>query len=116
MGNVKPWQIVLMVAAVVAVGVSAYLTIFNSDRVVLADRVRMVDVNTGEEFDIAPDDIRIIPSHNPKADTFSLLPVQEQDGKLFVIDRYRGAIQNIEGTKAAVVDARTGEVRVAGTK
>jgi hypothetical protein len=50
MGNVKPWQIVVLVVAVVAVGASAYLSFSGKESVQFANEITMVDVNTSEPF------------------------------------------------------------------
>lgn len=113
MGDVKPWQIVVLVAAVVIVGSSLYLSFGRGPKLELADSVRMVDVNTGELFNL-----RIgkggatIPGTNPKTRTLTLLPVVEREGKWYLAERYLPAMQNLEGKHEAVVDAKSGEVRV----
>lgn len=115
MGDVKPWQIVVLVAAVVALGASAYFSLGRGERLDLASSLRMVDVNTGELFTLkigkGPNSATI-PGKNPKTGAVTLLPVEERDGRYYLIERYMPAIGQIEGKHEAVADKKTGEVRV----
>jgi hypothetical protein len=113
MGQVKPWQVVVLVAALVALGVSVYFTMFSGPRLELADSVRMADVNSGELFrlKIGPGGA-MIPGTNPKTKAVSLLPIEERDGKWFISERYLSALKGLEGEHKAVLDAKTGEIRV----
>ncbi len=110
MGNVKPWQVVVMVVALVAVAVSTYTTFSGSDRPRLADRLRVVDINTGREVMMPMSDVKNIPALNAETNTFTYFPVEERDGKVFIKERYMGAVPNAEGKHEALVDAKTGEI------
>ena len=46
MGQIKPWQIVLIVVAVAVCGVSVGMTMFGAERIKLGDRIEMADVVT----------------------------------------------------------------------
>jgi hypothetical protein len=114
MGEVKPWQIVVLVAAVVAVSASIYFSMGDGE-VRVDNHIRMVDTSTGELFNI-----RVgrggatIPGKNPRTGLVTLMPVDERDGQWFIRERYLGALQAIEGDKSAVVDVKTGQVRISG--
>jgi hypothetical protein len=111
MGDVKPWQIVVIVAAVV-VAVSSFLIFGRGERLDLDNSVRMVDVGTGEVFSLKlgrPE--AMIPGQNPKTKEWTLMPVeQHEDGKLYVSERYLAAVKNIPGEHGAI-DASTGQVK-----
>jgi len=112
MGNVKPWQVVLIVVALVAVAVSAYTTFAGSDKPHLADRLRVVDINTGHEVMMPMSDVKNIPALNAETNTFTYFPVEERDGKVFIKERYMGAVPNAEGDHGALVNAKTGEISI----
>ena len=48
MGSLKPWQLVLVIIAVLVLAVSLWMTVFSGSRVDFGDRVYMVDVATGD--------------------------------------------------------------------
>jgi hypothetical protein len=108
-GKFKPWQIVVVVAAVVAVGISVLRLAVRESSPHLADSVRMVDVNTGDLFDMQVGRT-MIPAKNPRTGTYSLLPVERRDGEMVLSERYRVALKGIEGSHGAV-EASTGKVR-----
>jgi hypothetical protein len=83
MGDVKPWQIVVIVAAIV-VAVTSFLVFGRGGT--------------------------MIPGQNPKSSEWTLMPVEDRDGKLFVSERYLNALKSIPGEHAAI-DASTGEVK-----
>ncbi len=113
MGNVKPWQIVLLVVAVVAVATSAYFSMSGEPNIQAKTSVLMFDVNTGDSQEMGfGKGGAAYPGINPKTKTLSMLPIQQrEDGKWYLIERYASALKNIEGSKAAVIDQKTGEVR-----
>lgn len=50
MGSVRPWQIVLFAAALIALGTGLFLSLKNPNKVKFKDEVHLVDVVTGETF------------------------------------------------------------------
>jgi hypothetical protein len=113
MQQLKPWQIVVMVAAVVALALSIYISVFRGDGVDLPGTLRMVDVNTGEEFRLkigAGKGSATIPGRHPKTQEFTLLPVQELEGRLVVSRRDLALLKNMPGEHGAI-DPETGEIR-----
>jgi hypothetical protein len=112
----KPWQIVVVVAAVVAAGITIYRFVTGGSGVDLAGKVHMVDVNTGESFYLkvgAGPGSATIPGRNPKTGEKTLLPVMEENGKTVFAQRYFTSLQTIPGTHAAV-DPATREAKLAG--
>lgn len=120
MGQIKPWQIVVMVLAIVAVGASAYFTFSGTSEVKFADEILMVDVNTGDlfAFPVGRRKVVIAPETNPETGTRSLLSVyKDERGRWLVDGRELGAhLSNIPGDHNAIVDRRSGEVRVNSDK
>jgi hypothetical protein len=120
MGNVKPWQIVLMVVAVVAVGASAYFSFSGGSEVKFAKEITMVDVNTGDLFffPVSRREVVFPPETNPTTGKRALLTVNKNEsGKWILEGRQRAAmLADIEGDHKAVIDSKTGEVKVNNEK
>lgn len=120
MGQIKPWQIVVMVLAVVAVVASAYFTFTGDDQVKFADEILMVDVNTGDlfAFPVGRRQVVIAPETNPQTGTKTLLSVYKDERGRWIVDgRELGAhLPNIPGDHKAIVDRKSGEVRVNSEK
>jgi hypothetical protein len=101
----------VVVAAVVAAGITIYRLVSPGGGPRLADSIQMVDVNTGELFTVGVGAAQI-PSRNPKTNAYTLLPVEKnpETQRLEVNARNRTTLPNIPGDHAAV-DPKTGEVR-----
>jgi hypothetical protein len=117
MGNAKPWQIVLMVVAVVAVAVSMYLTTSGTDeKPAMVEDVTMVDVTTGElfVFNVSGGRSISVPGVHPTSKKRSLLPVmKDESGQWIVSARDLSALSATEGEPTAITDRRTGRVSTA---
>ncbi len=120
MGNVKPWQIVVMVIAVVAVAASAYFTFAKGEKVKFANEITMVDVNTGDlfAFPVGRRQAVVPPEKNPETGKRTLLSVdKDASGKWIIPGREIAAfLPTIEGEHKAITDAKSGEVRVNNEK
>ncbi|MDX9911176.1 MAG: hypothetical protein RBS39_05035 [Phycisphaerales bacterium] len=116
-GKLKPWQIVLFVAALGAVGFAVYSSVTGAGPVNLRDRFEFVDMTTGELITIdRKGKTLLIPCRNPATDKYTLLPVQKgDDGKYRIMDRYLPMLSEIEGEPTALVNRKTGEVAVRGS-
>ncbi|MEK6703596.1 MAG: hypothetical protein AABZ53_15145 [Planctomycetota bacterium] len=113
MGQIKPWQIAVIVAAVLAVAAAAYWTISGNDMPKMSHRVVLVDITTGELFEASTArKSAIIPEKNPTSGTYTLFPVAKgADGVWKVPPRYLESME--KDTKAtALVSAKSGEVKV----
>jgi len=115
MGQAKPWQIVLMIVAGVALCVSLYFSL-RSDGLKLDNSVTMADVATGEVYHLpigkGPGGATI-PGRNPKTGETTLMPIVQENGKWVVMDHYFPALKNIPGPHTAVNES-TREVAVKG--
>ena len=114
MEKVKPWQIILMIAAVGVLGFSVWKFGFasGSDKGLLADSIIMVDVETGELFEYSLKGKRgvMVPANNPNSGKLSLMPVhKEPDGSWVITRRDMDAIRYVEAT-VKVVDRSSGVV------
>ena len=120
MGQIKPWQLVLIVVAVVAVAVSVYLALGASPQVQnLASESTMIDVNTGQIFTFSLGGKRgvAVPEQNPDTGKSTLVPVvTDESGVMKIEPRALPALQYLEGDHKAVVDSKTGEVKASGDK
>jgi hypothetical protein len=115
MGKAKPWQIVLIVVAAVALGVSLYFSL-RGDGLDLANSVTMADVATGEVFHLPIGkgaNSATIPGKNPRTGDMTLMPIVQENGRWVVMEHYFPALKNIPGPHTAVNEA-TREVAVKG--
>lgn len=107
MRNAKPWQIVLLVLAVIAVIASTIYSLRNSDDLGLANKISMVDVLTGDRFivKVPKSGSMGIPGTNPVTKESTLVPYwkDEESGQWKVIDRYAASVvKKVKGAKIAV--------------
>ena len=121
MGNIKPWQIVVMVLAVLAlVGSLVYSCSGDNDTTVTqADVVRMVDIETGQLIQASyPAKAPVMfPATNPETGKVALYPVREIEGKWRLDMRYMSRIRSHQGLKdGLIVDGKTGEVAPSNPK
>jgi hypothetical protein len=79
---------VLLVVAALFVG---YRIIFAGEAP--GDEIQTVCVATGKTYWMSRDDLLRIPAQNPDTGQRTLLPCVERDGGLFVISRYRDALE-----------------------
>ena len=118
MGQLKPWQIVLIVVALAVLGGSVAWTVFGGKKVDLADSMMLVDVTNGDLYrlDITGTRGIMIPGRNPETNEETLLPVYKNDaGQWTLMRRYSGELGRITG-ESSVVDAATLEVKISDAK
>jgi len=78
-GTVKPWQIVLFIAAIGAVAFAAW-NVLGGERVEMDDRAFMVDITTGELWVADLNNRGIsIPARHPESDKYVLLRVKKDE-------------------------------------
>ncbi len=111
MGEVKPWQIALIVIGLL-VGVGGVAYQCSRDRVVMADSIVLVDVATGEliRTKFPSKGSVFFPATNPSTQSPTLYPVLQEDSKWIIERRYIKHIPNEPEAKA--LDRKSGEVRV----
>jgi hypothetical protein len=115
MGQVKPWQIVLIIAALAAVATSAYLTLSGASPVKLDDQVLLVDITSGELFAFPTAGHRAIvtPAPNPETGKIALFRVfKNQAGDWTVSSRDLTALPQVQGEPKALLDRKSGHVNV----
>lgn len=114
MAQVKPWQIVVIGAAVVAAAAAAYWMVRGDDLPKLKHHVVFVDITTGELFEASTAKrSAIIPEKNPTSGKYTLFPVAKgADGVWKVSPRYLEGMEK-DTVAAALVSAKSGEVKVA---
>ncbi len=98
MGSLKPWQLVLVIIAVLVLAVSLWMTVFSGSRVDFGDRVYMVDVATGELFYAETGGRRgvVVPAKHPATEKRTILPVQvEETGEIAISPRYMDIVDRI---------------------
>lgn len=110
MGQLKPWQMVLIVVAVVVLGASIAWQVFGRERVDKADSVLLMDVATGDLYRV---DVRgsrgvAIPARHPDNGERTLIPViRDDDGVWTITERYRSAVERMEVEPTDRIDRST---------
>lgn len=109
--QIKPWQIVLFVVAVVVVGASAYFT-FGRGGPGLSHNLMLLDVKTGQIYTIDTSGKSVpIPARSPETGERTLYPVtKSEEGEWYLFPRAFGQIGDMETTD--VLDMETGKVTV----
>jgi hypothetical protein len=113
----KPWQVVLVVAALVVACVSVVVIFRGKSPVTLSDELTLVDVTTGELWTVSVKGRGVgIPATNPETGVQSLISAfQDEQGRWIAGSRDMKAVGHL-GIKPAAVDPKTGEIRVAEGK
>jgi hypothetical protein len=115
MKDAKPWQIVLVIVAAIALVVSVSYQILSSDEVTSSDTLTFVDVKSGELFRSPKPKDRaiIIPATNPLTKADTLVPAYEDKGNWFVVDRYiEFARKNVsQGADSILVDRKSSQIK-----
>jgi len=113
MRDAKPWQIVLLVVAVIAVIASTIYSLRNSDDLGLANKIYMVDAITGDRYIVKmpKSGSMEIPGINPSTGEMTLLPYlkDEETGEWKVIERYAAPVFKKKKTSdgKTAVDTKT---------
>lgn len=98
MDDLKPWHIVLIIAAVAVLGFSVYRAVF-SNSVPKHDSILLVDVTTGILYDAHKGDARgmLLPARSPDTNERTLFPVEQtEDGQWRVRARYTGVLDGMD--------------------
>lgn len=114
MGDAKPWQIVLIVVAVVGLGFSVWRFGFTKGPD-LPDSVLLVDVKTGNLFELQLGGRKAAyyPEKHPDTGERTLMPVIKRDDGVWQIGpRILPALEDVQGETPAVTDTSTGVVNV----
>jgi hypothetical protein len=117
MGNAKPWQIAVIVIGLLAGAGMIVVSAFTGDAPRLAKSLTVVDVETGDLFEIDVGKGMIsFPIKNPNNSKLSLMPVYKGDGgNWFVASRYLNDISSLAGVKPEAIDAASGKVAKVGS-
>jgi hypothetical protein len=104
MDNIKPWQIILFIAAI---GVVAFTVIrhVSSGSIDLPDSVLVIDVETGEMYrmSLGKRNGAYFPEKNPETQQHNLMPViQLENGEWEIPNHARPALQDIDGENKLV--------------
>lgn len=120
MGKVKPWQIVLIVLAVVVCGVSVGMTMFGGGGPRLGDRIEMVDLVTGDRYwiDVSGNRRGTFPAKHPETGMRTLVRIHAQEDGTWTSGEIAAAAAQVESTGVdprevfeAVESYETGVVR-----
>lgn len=113
MGRIKPWQVVVFVLAVGALGFAAW-SFLSAKRPHLTDRVLVVDVQTGDLFEMNTGGrhTAIFPELNPETAMYSLVPVEQGEDGRFVLPLKSARMLGTMEVKPDAVDLASNEVAV----
>lgn len=116
MQNVKPWQIVLFVAAIGAILFTGY-RMWRGDGIDLAGTVLTVDIASGDLYLIDTNGRGIVlPAKHPETKLRTLFPIYEDEEGNYVLDgRGLARIQDEELQTVDIIDRETGRVATDGT-
>lgn len=109
------WHYLLFAAAIAAVAWGARVGFSRSGGVKLVNSVTLVDVKTGDlfEFDVSGHRPVVVPEKNPQTGEHTLVVAYKtENGSWRIYERQLSALDTIPGPHGAVVDRKTGEVRV----
>lgn len=114
MGEIKPWQIVLIVASLIAVAASAWFTLRGDPEApTMVDEIAMVDVNTGDlfRFDVTGRKAVSLPGTNPITKRANLIPVFKDDSGSWRMElRDLGGLKSVQDEIKIKIDQKTGIV------
>ena len=120
MSAMKPWQVVILVVAVVAVSVSVYMSFGAAPQIDnMATESRMVDVHTGQVFLFSLGGRKgvIVPETNPDTGKSTLLPIMtDESGMVRITPTALAALRDLGDDLKAVVDRKSGEVKLSDDK
>jgi len=114
MGNAKPWQIILIVAGLLASGFVVWRVAFSGGPN-LPNSVTLVDVDTGSLFVVGMGGRNkpYFPAAHPDTGRKTLLPVVKgEDGTWRITGHSLPGLEYVDGEAPAVVDRSTGAVNV----
>ncbi len=119
-GSFKWWHALLSVAALAAVAWGGYSTLSGGpDQPKFANELTLVDVTSGDlfTFDISGRRAVAYPELNPATGKAALLGVNKaEDGKWYISQRQLHLLEQIKEAPAAVIDRKTGEVRISSER
>lgn len=100
MDNIKPWQIILIVVAMVVLGLSVWRSV-STGKVDLPDSVLVIDVETGGVYrmDLGKRNGAYFPEKSPATNRNTLMPLvkSDEDGLWYIDGHARPAMQDIDG-------------------
>ena len=100
MGSVRPWQIVLFAAALIALGAGLFFSLRNPNKVDRADSIFLVDALTGELYEYVYDGKRravLIPTINPETGERTLYRTHRTQSGTWELDpRDLSSIEEVE--------------------
>lgn len=104
MDNIKPWQIILFVAAIGVLGFTVWRQV-NAGNVNMPDSVLVIDVENGEMYrmSLGKRNGAYFPEKNPSTGEHNLMPViKSETGEWVIPNHARPAMQDIDGENKIV--------------
>ena len=96
MGEMKPWQLIVIVAAVLVLGYTGW-TFATADRIDQPDGIMTIDIMTGQLYDVKKGRAKgmALPTIHPETGERTLFAVQESDdGTWELVPRYARGISD----------------------
>ncbi len=118
MSDIKPWQIILIIAALLVLGFSLWKNI-GKKGVDLPDSVLVVDVSSGDMYRIklGKRNGAYFPERNPDTEELSLMPVvKDENGDWYIVGHALPTLEDVTVTPSIVKNAQTGLVEIQSEK
>lgn len=101
----KPWQIILMIVALLVLGGSIAWQLTSADEPEIAGEVLLVDIRTGAVFEADTSGRRavVIPAKHPDTGERTIYPVERaENGAMKIKSRYLAEVREYEGDVIAI--------------
>jgi hypothetical protein len=113
MEGVRPWHIILIAAAVLAVTGSVLYQCYGTEKVEISDTLVVADIVTGDLYESPRPSGQTLffPLQLPGSSSKTLMPAFQKDGKWYISPNYRGMAESAlpPGSKPAW-DKSSGEI------
>ncbi|MBL9002451.1 MAG: hypothetical protein JNK25_15075 [Phycisphaerae bacterium] len=118
MRGAKPWQLIVIVASVLAMAGSVLYTCSQVPDTSSSTSMYLVDLNTGDLFEAAMPKNRpiMLPARHPVSGEENLFPALNKEGRWFVENRYlpyamQGPDGKVRTALPGLADPKTGEIK-----
>lgn len=106
MGQMKPWQLILIVIGVLVCAGSVAMYAFGGQKIQMGTRIEMVDLATGDRWwiDVRGDRRGTFPAKHPETGERTLVRVYE-DGGVWKTDELAAAVNFVDRSKLMAVES-----------
>ena len=113
-GKLKPWQAIVLVVGLAALGYVAFAVMGSGGKEKLSGELFLVDVESGQVFRAKASDVRVVPMPHPDTDRFTLVRATLEDSGWHVLGRDIPVLRQDGLDVSAIENLETGKVRTNG--